>query len=144
MQLFNVGWYLLQFERSQNYTLNEKSTSNMHCLNIKHNQICFFFFWEDEDVYRTSCDFDKKFETECKVPLVFHYLVKSVKYALLYWGAERCTAWYLTLCMTYLDEIFSDHMVSRPMFLYKQNMYKNNYYCQQWLLVVTYFNIIIL
>ena len=36
MQLFNVGWYLLQFTRSQNYTLKEKSTSNMHCQNTKH------------------------------------------------------------------------------------------------------------
>jgi hypothetical protein len=86
----------------------------------------------------------KNFETECKVSLVFHFPVKSVKYALLYWGAEHCTAWYLTLCMTYLDEIFSYHILSRPMFLYNQNMYKNNYYCQLWLTVVTYFNIIIL
>ena len=36
MQLFSVGWYLLQFARSQNYTLNEKSTSHMHCQNTKH------------------------------------------------------------------------------------------------------------
>jgi len=45
-------------------------------------------------------------------------------------------AWYHTLHMAYLDEIFSDHTVSRPMFVYKQNMY-NKYYWQLWLLVVT-------
>ena len=121
MQLFNIGWYLLQFARIKNYILNEKSTSHMHCQNIKHiyiyiqllktvrgsklnwsevqhklinhiskhskhTQVCFFFFWEEEDVHRTNFDFDIQFENECKVSLVFHYLVKSEKYVLLYGG----------------------------------------------------------
>ena len=43
-----------------------------------------FFFWEDEDFHRTDCDFDIKFEDECKASLVFHYLVKSEKNVLLY------------------------------------------------------------
>ena len=123
MQLFNIGWYLLQFARIKNYILNEKSTSHMHCQNIKHiyiyiqllktvrgsklnwsevqhklinhiskhskhTQVCFFFFWEEEDVHRTNFDFDIQFENECKVSLVFHYLVKSEKYVLLYGGGD--------------------------------------------------------
>jgi len=36
MQLTNVGRYLLQFVRSQNYILNEKSPSDMHCQYIKY------------------------------------------------------------------------------------------------------------
>ena len=64
-----------------------------------------FFFWEDEDFHRTDCDFDIKFEDECKASLVFHYVVKSEKNVLLYGdgggggGGEHCTAWYLTLYM---------------------------------------------
>ena len=53
----------------------------------KHNQVCLFFVWEYEDVHRTNCDMDIKFENECKVSLVFHYVVKSEKYVLLYWRA---------------------------------------------------------
>jgi hypothetical protein len=43
-----------------------------------------FFFWEDEDDHRTDCNFDIKFQDECKSSIVFHYLVKSEKNVLLY------------------------------------------------------------
>jgi len=58
-----------------------------------------------------------------------------------YIGRGHCTAWYLTLCMVYQDEIFSDHMVSRLMFVYILHIHTNNYYRQLWLFVVTYFNV---
>jgi len=46
-------------------------------------------------------------------------------------------AWYYTLHMAYLYEIFSDHTVSRPMFVYILHVHTNNYYWQLWLVVVT-------
>jgi len=54
----------------------------------KHSKqkVRLFFIWDYEDVHRTNFDMHIKFENECKVSLVFHYVVKSEKCVLLHWG----------------------------------------------------------
>jgi len=65
----------------------------------KHNQVCF-------SSGRTNCDLHIKFENGSKVSLFFYYLIKSEAYVLMdCWRMGPYTAWYLTLCAAYLDEI---------------------------------------
>lgn len=44
----------------------------------------------------------------------------------LHYTTLHYNAWYHKLCISYLDKIFSDHMQSRPMFVYILHIHKNS------------------
>ena len=70
VRILNNIYFYIQF-------LNTIWASKLNCSAVQHennksyftahDQVCLFFFWEDEDIHRTKFDFDIKFENGGKV-----------------------------------------------------------------------------